>query len=113
MDVAQGNHTVMVGGKQSSTIKQGHSLMVSSGSHSVEVNSGSGTMKAMSWMIEGQTGITLKVGGNSIEIGPAGVTINGLTVSIKGTTSTTVEGLQTTVKGTAMLQAQGAITMIG
>ena len=112
-DVTQGNHTVTVGGKQSNTIGKGHSLTVSSGSHSVEVNSGSGTMKAMSWTIEGQTGITLKVGSNSIEIGPAGVTINGLTVSVKGTTSTTVEGLQTTVKGTAMLQAQGAITMIG
>ena len=112
-DVTQGNHTVTVGGKQSSTVGKGHSLTVSSGSHSVQVNSGSGTMKAMSWTIEGQTGITLKVGSNSIEIGPAGVTINGLTVSVKGTTSTTVEGLQTTVKGTAMLQAQGAITMIG
>jgi type VI secretion system secreted protein VgrG len=112
-DVTQGNHTVTVGGKQSSTIGKGHSLTVSSGSHSVEVKSGSGTMKAMSWTIEGQTGITLKVGSNSIEIGPAGVTINGMTVSVKGTTSTTVEGLQTTVKGTAMLQAQGAITMIG
>jgi type VI secretion system secreted protein VgrG len=112
-DVTQGNHNVTVGGKQSSTIGKGHSLTVSSGSHSVEVNSGSGTMKAMSWTIEGQTGITLKVGSNSIEIGPAGVTINGMTVSVKGTTSTTVEGLQTTVKGTAMLQAQGAITMIG
>ena len=112
-DVTQGNHTVTVGGKQSSTVGKGHSLTVSSGSHSVAVNSGSGTMKAMSWTIEGQTGITLKVGSNSIEIGPAGVTINGLTVSVKGTTSTTVEGLQTSVKGTAMLQAQGAITMIG
>ena len=112
-DVTQGNHAVTVGGKQSNTIGKGHSLNVSSGSHSVEVKSGSGTMKAMSWTIEGQTGITLKVGSNSIEIGPAGVTINGLTVSVKGTTSTTVEGLQTTVKGTAMLQAQGAITMIG
>ena len=113
LDVTQGNHTVTVGGKQSSTVGKGHSLTVSSGSHSVAVNSGSGTMKAMSWTIEGQTGITLKVGSNSIEIGPAGVTINGLTVSVKGTTSTTVEGLQTSVKGTAMLQAQGAITMIG
>jgi type VI secretion system secreted protein VgrG len=112
-NVTQGSHTVTVGGKQSNTVKQGHSLTVSSGSHSVEVSAGSGTMKAMSWTIEGQTGITLKVGSNSIEIGPAGVTINGLTVSVKGTTSTTVEGLQTTVKGTAMLQAQGAITMIG
>lgn len=113
LDVTQGTHTVTVGGKQSITAKQGHSLTVSSGSHSVEVSSGSGSMKAMSWTIEGQTGITLKVGSNSIEIGPSGVTINGLTVSVKGTTSTTVEGLQTSVKGTAMLQAQGAITMIG
>jgi type VI secretion system secreted protein VgrG len=111
--VTQGNHTVTVGGKQSNTVKQGHSLTVSSGSHAVEVSAGSGTMKAMSWTIEGQTGITLKVGSNSIAIGPSGVTINGLTVSVKGTTSTEVEGLQTTIKGTAMLQAQGAITMIG
>ncbi len=112
-EVTQGTHTVTVGGKQSVTAKQGHSLTVSSGSHSVEVSSGSGTMKAMSWTIEGQTGITLKVGSNSIAIGPSGVTINGMTVSVKGTTSTTVEGLTTTVKGSATLTAQGAITMIG
>ncbi|MFM8578336.1 MAG: type VI secretion system Vgr family protein, partial [Planctomycetaceae bacterium] len=112
-EVTKGNHTVMVGGRQASTVKQGHSLTVASGSHAVEVSSGSGTMKALSWTIEGQTGITLKVGGNSIEITPSGVTISGLTVSIKGTTSTQVEGLQTTIKASAMLQAQGAITMIG
>jgi type VI secretion system secreted protein VgrG len=112
-EVSQGNHTVTVGGKQAVTAKQGHSLTVSSGSHAVEVNSGSGTMKAMSWTIEGQTGITLKVGSNSIGITPSGVTINGMTVSVKGTTSTTVEGLTTTVKGSATLTAQGAITMIG
>ena len=70
-------------------------------------------MKAMSWTIEGQTGITLKVGSNSIAITASGVTINGLTVSVKGTTSTTVEGLTTTVKASATLTAQGAITMIG
>ena len=64
-------------------------------------------------MIEGQTGSTLKLGSNSIEIGPTGVTIKGLTVSVKGTTSTPVEGLQTSVKGTAMFQAQGVIAMIG
>jgi len=112
-EVTQGNRTVTVGGTQSSTIGKGHSLTVSSGAHSVEVNSGSGTMKAMSWTIEGQTGITLKVGSNSIAITASGVTINGLTVSVKGTTSTTVEGLTTTVKASATLTAQGAITMIG
>ena len=112
-EVTKGDHTVTVGGRQALTVKQGHSLTVSSGSHAVEVSSGSGTMKALSWTIEGQTGITLKVGGNSIEISPSGVTINGLTVAVKGTTSTQIEGLQTTIKASAMLQAQGAITMIG
>ena len=112
-EVSKGKHAVTVGGSQAVEVGDGHTLTVKSGSHSVEVKSGSGSLKANSWTIEGMQSIALKVGSNSIEISSTGVTIKGMTVSVKGQTSVSVEGLQTQIKGTAQLQAQGAITMIG
>ncbi len=112
-EVTKGKETVTVGGSQSVTVGDGHTLTVKSGNHAVEVNAGSGTLKANAWTIQGTESITLKVGSNSIVISTSAVTINGMTVSLKGTTSTTVEGLQTTIKASATLEAKGALTMIG
>ncbi len=112
-EVTKGNETVTVGGSQSITVGKGHTLTVKSGDHAVEVKSGSGTLKAKAWTIEGMQSVTLKVGSNSIAISTSGVTINGMTVSVKGKTSTSVEGLQTSVKANAVLQLQGSLTQIG
>ena len=112
-EVSQGKQSITVGGSQAVEVGDGHTLTVKSGDHAVSVNSGSGTMKANSWTIQGMESIALKVGSNSIQISTSGITINGMTVSVKGQTSASIEGLQTQIKGTAQLQAQGAITMIG
>lgn len=112
-EVSQGKQSVTVGGSQTVEVGDGHALTVKSGNHAVDVKSGSGSMNANSWTIEGMQSIALKVGSNSIQISSTGITINGMTISVKGQTSTSVEGLQTQIKGTAQLQAQGAITMIG
>lgn len=112
-EVSKGKQSITVGGSQAVEVGDGHTLTVKSGDHSIQVKSGSGSMKANSWTIEGMESIALKVGSNSIEISTSGITIKGMTVSVKGQTSTSVEGLQTQIKGTAQLQAQGAITMIG
>ncbi len=112
-EVTKGKETVTVGGSQSITVGDGHTLTVKSGDHAVEVKSGSGTLKANAWTIEGMQSVTLKVGSNSIAISTSGVTINGMTVSVKGKTSTSVEGLQTSVKANAVLQLQGSLTQIG
>jgi type VI secretion system secreted protein VgrG len=113
LEITEGKHTVNVGGSQAITVGNGHALTVKSGSHTVEVKTGSGTMKANAWTIQGMESITLKVGSNSVAISASGITINGMTVSVKGQTSVAIEGLQTSVKASAMLEAKGAMTMIG
>lgn len=112
-EISKGKETVTIGGSQSVTVGDGHTLTVKAGDHAVEVKAGSGTLKANSWTIEGTQSIALKVGSNSIQISTSGVTINGMTVSLKGQSSTTVEGLTTSIKASATLEAKGAITMIG
>lgn len=112
-EVTKGKQTVTVGSSQTISVGDGHTLTVKSGDHAVTVNAGSGTLKAKAWTIEGTESITLKVGGNSIDISTSGVQVNGMTVSLKGTSSTTVEGLQTSIKASATLEAKGSLTMIG
>ena len=59
------------------------------------------------------TGITMSFGpANSINIGPEGVSIQGLLVEIKGEIEATVGGPLVTVKSDAMTQIGGAIVMI-
>lgn len=112
-EVTKGKETVTVGGSQAITVGDGHTLTVKSGDHEVEVKSGSGTLKANSWTIQGMQSIALKVGSNSIQISTSGITIKGMTVSVSGQTSASIEGLQTSIKANAMLEAKGSITMIG
>ena len=51
--------------------------------------------------------IVLSVGTNKITIGPAGIEIIGLEVSVKGELATNVEGLDVTVKGDLATTLQG------
>ncbi|MFC6981353.1 hypothetical protein [Microbulbifer taiwanensis] len=55
--------------------------------------------------ITSKTSIELKVGGSSIKLTPAGITIKGTTLSFKG--DATAE-----VKGGGMLTLKGGVTMI-
>lgn len=112
-EVSKGKHTVTVGGSQTVEVGDGHTLTVKSGDHTVAVNSGAGSLKANSWTIEGTQKIALKVGSNSIEISTSGVTVNGMTLNLKGTNSVQVQGLMASIKASAQLEAKGSITMIG
>lgn len=62
--------------------------------------------------IEANTKITLKVGGNSIEISQSGVTIKGIMVSIEGQAMAEMKSPMTTVKGDGMTTIKGGIVMI-
>jgi hypothetical protein len=65
--------------------------------------------------IQSLTEITLSVAGgvSKIKLGPDGITIEGLMVTVKGDVQTQIQGTMTQVKGDAMTQISGGITMIG
>jgi len=114
-EVSQGNRSVKVGqGKQSHEVFGDCSLKVTTGNYTVEISAGSASMKApQAITIESQMSIELKVGANSVKIDQMGVTIKGMMVSVEGQVQTEIKGLMTDVKASAILQVQGAITMIG
>lgn len=103
--IKQGNRQVEISmGNDTLTIKQGNQI--------TKVNLGSSTTEAMQ-------GIQLKVGSNSIKIDQAGITIQGLKVSIAGTltqikadASLKLEGAIVQVDGSGMVKIQGALTMV-
>lgn len=107
--------TIAIDNGQSVTIKNGRTAEISTGDESLDVKLGNITIKADlgSISIEAMQSIELKVLNNSIKIGPKGITINGMTVTVKGELLTEVKGKMITVTGDAMLKAGGAITMIG
>jgi len=63
-------------------------------------------------LIQANTKITLKVGGNSIEISQTGVTIKGLMVTVEGQAMAEVKSPMTSVKGDGMTIVKGGIVMI-
>jgi hypothetical protein len=76
----------------------------------VSINAGAGKVT-----IESLTEITLSVAGgvSKIKLGPDGITIEGLMVTVKGDVQTQIQGTMTQVKGDAMTQISGGVTMIG
>lgn len=130
-EVKTGNRVVNVNtGNDTHAVKKGNrsveidlgndSLTIKTGNQTVKLNAGSSTTEAMQ-------GITLKVGGNSIEITQQGITIKGMnvtieavaqlqakgmTVAVEGQVQTQVKGVMCQVNGDAMLTLKGGITMI-
>lgn len=93
-------------GNRNIEIDQGnYDLKVSTGNHSVKIDSGKSTIEAMQ-------SIELKVGGNSIEITQAGITIKGTMIKVEGSAMSEIKSPMTTVKGDGMLILQGGLTKI-
>jgi len=82
-----------VSGKQAVEVTGSHSLKVSGdvieqfqANHSEQVTKNY-YLKGLALVIEGSTGITLKVGGSSVVIDNAGVTVKGTSVTLDGSTT--------------------------
>jgi type VI secretion system secreted protein VgrG len=102
-------------GKLETKVDQGNVVLaVSMGNYDTKVDMGNASLKAGMGKIanEAMQSIEFKVGGSSIKIDQAGVTIKGLMVKIEGTVQTEVKGVITKVSGDAMLMVKGGITMI-
>jgi len=100
--VSQGNDTHTVSqGNRSATVSQGNeTLTVSAGNQSVTISAGSSTTEA------GQK-ITLKVGGNSIEISQAGITVKALKITVTADTALEMSGLTAKLSGSTDLALSG------
>ncbi len=133
VSIAQGDDTLTVGNKLSTTVKQGdmtttvstgnHSLTVSTGNdsttvstgnHSVTVSTGNSSTTASvgSISLSGTGGVKLACGSNTIELSQSGVTINGMSITIKGSIEVQIQGAMSTLKGDGTVTIKGGVVMI-
>lgn len=106
--VSTGNNTTTVSqGNNSVTVSQGNdTLTVSVGNYTINVAKGKIAVTAMQ-------SIELTVGGSSIKIEPAQITLSSVNVKIAGSAQTQVSGAIIQVSADGMLKLAGGITMIG
>ncbi len=111
-------------GSQVMTVNKDSKLTVETGDRAVTVSQGKYTLAvavgdvsvkadAGSILCEATTKIELKVGGNSIVIEQAGITIKGIAVTVEGSATADVKSPMTTVAGDGMCTIKGGAIMIG
>ena len=88
-------------------LEAGQNIDVTSKMGNIKVKSNAGKID-----IEAAMGITLKVGGSSIEMTPAGITIKSTMIDVNGTMVTVKANAMAEVSGSAMLTLRGALTRI-
>ena len=115
--VEQGNRTITVSqGNDTHEISQGdRAVQIDMGNDTLTIKMGNQTTKLNlgASSTEAMQSIQLKVGQSSITLDQTGVTIKGMMIDIQGQIQTQVQGTMIQISADAMLQAKGAITMIG
>ncbi len=113
LTVQDGKRTTTIKGDDSLTVQQGNiSIKASAGKISVEAAQEISLKVGGNSIVIGPAAITLKVGGNSVELNPAGVTIKGTMVSCEAQATAALKGAITQVNGSGMVQVQGGVVMI-
>lgn len=97
--------TQTIEGKHTKTITGNDATTVKTGNMTVDVKSGKVTMTAAQ-------SIELKVGGSSIKIEPAKITIKSVAIDVKGQAKADVSAPLTNVKASGMLVLKGTLTKI-
>jgi type VI secretion system secreted protein VgrG len=115
-EIKQGDQSNLVDqGNQTNEIKMGNqSTKLDMGNQSTELSMGNQTTKVDlgSISVEAMQSITLKVGASKITIDQMGVTIEGMTIKVNATLQLQEQALMIQSTASAMMQIQGAITMI-
>jgi type VI secretion system secreted protein VgrG len=123
-EISKGKQDITIEGNRTETIKTGnHSTTLNTGNHATEIKKGNHdtkvslgniSVKASAGKItmEAAQSIELKVGGASIKLEPAKITVKAPVIDIKGDGMATLAAPKTDVKGDAMLTLKGGITMI-
>ena len=123
-ETIEGGSTLTVTDDVKSTVKMGNvSETVEMGNVTQDIKMGNQTttvdlgnvkvdVKLGKIEMEAMQSIKLTVGGNSVEITQAGVTVKGIMVKIEGTAMLEAKAPMTQIKGDALLTLKGAITLI-
>jgi len=119
----QGNNSTTIDGQQDCTVASNDTKTITSGDSSLTVQQGSMAMGASmgsisisagmgAVTIEAMQQIEIKVGGSSIVIGPAGVTIKGPMVTLEGDGLARVKAPVTQITGDGVVVIKGGVTLI-
>jgi type VI secretion system secreted protein VgrG len=105
--VTKGNdsHTISAGNRTVTIDKGNDTLTISQGDQSITLSAGKST-------IEAATSIELKVGGSSIKIEPAKITIKSAEIDVQADTKVSAKGAMIEVAADAMLTLKGGIVKI-
>ncbi|HEU4844237.1 MAG TPA: hypothetical protein VFT05_08240, partial [Burkholderiaceae bacterium] len=116
--VVKNNDTLKVGfekadkGDQTISIKNDQSLDVG-GNQTVAITGDQKVTVSKTIVIEATTSIELKVGGSSIKIEPAKVTVKSPEIMVESDTNTTVKaGAMMQIKATGVMTIEGALVKI-
>jgi type VI secretion system secreted protein VgrG len=115
LTVTKGTRTVTVEGDDTHTIKTGNRVVeVNTGNDTLTIKTGNGTIKANAGKItiEAAQSIELKVGGSSIKIEPAAITLKSPQIKIQGDAQVQVKAPIVQVNGDGMVQIKGGVVMI-
>jgi type VI secretion system secreted protein VgrG len=107
MTVDQGNHSVTISqGNHTTTVSaKNHELTVSAGNHKITISAGKSEISAAQ-------SITLTVGGSSIKIEPAAITLSAAQIKLSGTASVEISAPSVKVAGSAMTEISGGMVKI-
>jgi type VI secretion system secreted protein VgrG len=105
--IAEGNREVKIDkGNDTLTVSQGNqTVTITQGNQSITITAGKST-------IEAGTSIELKVGGSSIKIEPAKITIKSPEIAIQADMNLTAKGTMAEVSGDATLTLKGGLVKI-
>ncbi len=112
------NQTGEVGASREVTIQSDDKLTATnqtvalSGKQTTDVDSDISVKSGTKITVEAGASIELIVGGNSIKIDQAGITIKGIQVNVEGTATVGVKAPKTDINADAMLTLMGAMTKI-
>lgn len=112
--IETGSQTIEIATDKTQTITENYTTTVENGDHGTEVLSGNMAVAVSSGQveIEAAQSIELKVGGSSIKIEPAKITIKSTMIDIKGDAKVDVNGAMTNVKASGILVLKGSLTKI-
>jgi type VI secretion system secreted protein VgrG len=112
--IAANRSTELTKGNDRLVLKEGDlHTNLNNGNYVLKVAGGGSVKTDKALTLESSQSIELKVGSNTLSLSTSGISINGTTVKIEGSTSAELKGMTTTVSGTTLTTIDGQLIKIG